>query len=399
MPAPLSGIRVVEVANYVAAPSTGVLLRDLGADVIKVEPPGGEVMRGVRAASAETTGPNILFEQENRGKRSMVVGLDRPGGVELLHDVLRGADVLLTNLIEPRLRKYRLLPADVHAVNPKLIHASLTGYGIRGPESGRPAFDFAAFWARSGIMSVVGHPDTPPVLSRIAQGDHTTGVFAVAAILAALRLRDQTGEGQVVEVSLQQAGVYTIATDIVRALQERRQPPKMDRTAPSNPLFNTYQAADGQWLMLVHMTPDPYWAPFCRAIGIPEWAEDERFQTMASRARFGAFLGDAAQQRIGSEPFAYWQRVFDEHGLIWAPAVDLPGVVDDPQLRAIGAFQPIPHPAGSFEAVGVPFSIWDADVGIRGASPELGEHTADILAEAGINPERIADLAAAGVFG
>ena len=329
----------------------------------------------------------------------MVIALDQPGGIDLLHDLLRGADVLLSNLIEPRLRKYRLLPADTRELNPQLIHASLTGYGIRGPEAGRPAFDFAAFWARSGIMSVVGHPGAPPVLSRIAQGDHTTGVFAVAAILAALRLRDQTGEGQVVEVSLQQAGMYTIATDIVRALQERKQPPKMDRTAPSNPLFNTYQAADGQWLMLVHMTPDPYWAPFCRAIGVPEWAGDERFQTMASRARFGAFLGDATQQRIGAEPFAYWERVFDEQGLIWAPAVDLPGVVDDAQLRAIGAFQPVPHPNGEFEVVGVPFSIWDADVGIRGASPHLGEHTSEAPAEAGIAPERIADLAAAGVFG
>jgi crotonobetainyl-CoA:carnitine CoA-transferase CaiB-like acyl-CoA transferase len=342
---------------------------------------------------------NILFEQENRGKRAIVIGLDQPGGIELLYDVLKTADVLLTNLIEPRLRRYRLLPADLRQVNPTLIHASLTGYGIRGPEAARPAFDFAAFWARSGIMSVVGHPGAPPVLSRVAQGDHTTGVFAVTAILAALRLRDQTGEGQVVEVSLQQAGAFTIATDLVRALQERKQPPKMDRTAPGNPLFNTYRAADGQWIMLVHMTPDPYWEPFCSAIEMPEWATDERFSSMARRAGFGAFLADAIQQRIGSAPFAHWNAVFDAHGLIWAPAVQLPDVVDDRQLRTLGAFPSVAHSAGAFELVGPPFSIWDADVGIRACSPQVGEHTADILAEAGIDAERIAELAAAGVFG
>ena len=219
MTAPLQGITVIEVANYVAAPSVGALMADLGADVIKVEPPGGEVMRGV----IPTDGPqgpavNFLFELENRGKRSVTVALDRPGGSEVVHELIANADIFLTNLLGSRLTKYRLTADEIHAANPRAIFCSVSGYGSRGPEADRLAFDFAAFWARSGIMSVSGHPDGPPVLSRIAQGDHATGINALAAILAALRVRDQTGEGQTVDVTLQQTGVYTIATDIARAL-------------------------------------------------------------------------------------------------------------------------------------------------------------------------------------
>ncbi len=236
MAAPLSGIRVIEVANYVAGPAVGALMRDLGADVVKVEPPGGEVMRGVIVPGAD--GPysaNFLFELENRGKRSLTLDLGVAGASEVIHRLMDSADVFLTNLLAPRMEKYGLTPGDILARNPKAIVCSVTGYGIEGAEAARPGFDFAAFWARAGIMSVVGHPGGPPVLSRIAQGDHTTGINALAAILAALRLRDQTGEGQVVEVTLQQTGAYTIATDISRTLVDGKQPSRLDRDALAQP--------------------------------------------------------------------------------------------------------------------------------------------------------------------
>ena len=396
MVTPLEGIRVIEVANYVAGPSVGALLRDLGADVVKVEPPGGEVMRGVQVNAAV----NYLFELENRGKRSVTIALDAPGGPDLLHDLLAGADVLLTNLYASRLRKYRITPEEVHARNPHIVHVSVTGYGIHGPEADRPAFDFAAFWARSGIMSLVGHPGSPPVLSRVAQGDHTTGINGVAATLAALRLRDLTGHGQVVEISLQQTGVYTIATDVARVLYDRTaRPTRMDRTAALNPLFNTYPTSDGQWLMLVHMTPDPYWPRFCRVIGLDAWADDPRYATMRDRMALAPQICAEAEARFSARPFAHWARLLDEQGLIWAPMVELAEVVDDPQLRAMHAFAPVTGGLEEFETVSAPFLIRDADVGVRGRSPLPGEHTEAILAEAGIGPERIADLAEAGVFG
>lgn len=395
MVAPLQGIRVIEVANYVAAPSAGMLLRDLGADVVKVEPVGGEAMRGIAPAGAQ----NVLFELENRGKRSVGVDLGRPGGVEVVHRLLGSADVMLTNLIAPRLERFRLRPEDVHAVNPRLIFVALTGYGIIGPDAGRPAFDYSAFWARSGIMGVMGHPGQPPVLSRIAQGDHTAGLNAALATLAALRTRDLTGEGQTVDVSLQNTGVFTIATDIVRALVTPAQPAKMDREAPTNPLFNTYRTRDERWIMLVHMTPDPYWPRLCKMLGENGWAADPRYASLAGRAEHGAELGAAIGAHFEQHDLEHWAEALDAHGLIWAPMAELPEVVADPQLEAMGAFDEIESPDGPLRTVAVPFRIEGADVRARGRAPFAGEHTFEELRSAGFEDEELAELAERGVIG
>jgi crotonobetainyl-CoA:carnitine CoA-transferase CaiB-like acyl-CoA transferase len=399
MAAPLSGIRVIEVANYVAAPSVGALMADLGADVIKVEPPGGEVMRGVLNAAGEVPEVNFLFELENRGKRSVIVDLNSARGPEVVHRLLGHADILLTNLIAGRRAKYGLSADEVRARHPRVIHVSVTGYGTSGPDAGRPGFDYSAFWARSGIMSLVGHPGQPPVLSRVAQGDHTTGMNALAASLAALRVRDQTGEGQVVEVTLQQTGVYTIATDFARALASGRQPGVFDRERPTNPMHNTYPTRDGRWLLLVHMTPDPYWPRLCRALGLSEWENDDQLATMQQRGRRSEELAGAIERRFREHDLAYWAEKLDDHGLIWAPMVELPDVARDPQLREVGAFQEVPHAAGAFETVGVPFTVRGAGIGIRRAAPTAGEHTTEVLTECGVSGEEMTDLAAGGVFG
>ncbi len=400
LPPPLEGIRVIEVANYVAAPAVGALMRDLGADVIKVEPPGGEVMRGVVAVDVSTPyHVNFLFELENRGKRSITVDLQSPAGPDVVRRLASTADVFLTNLLGPRLERYGLTPAQLLEQNPRLVYCSVTGYGLSGPEAGRPGFDFAAFWTRSGIMSVIGHPDAPPVISRIAQGDHTTAMNALAAVLAALRLRDRTGRGTLVEVSLQQTGVYTISTDFARTLTDGKQPSRMDRTAPPNPLFNTYQCADGAWIMLVHMTPDPYWPKLCAALGHPEWAEDERYDSMKKRQERCRELAAMIQAEFGKHPLPYWRRQLDAHGLIWAPMVELPEVVKDPSLAALDAFPEVEHPNGRFRTVGVPFKIHGADSRVRGPSPEAGAHTFDVLREAGMSEDEIAEYAARGAFG
>jgi len=401
VPAPLEGITVIEAANYVAAPSAGALMADLGANVIKIEPPGGEVMRGVVPTGGDARMPfNFLFELENRGKKSVSIALDAPGGPDLLLRLVEGADVFLTNLMAPRLERFGLRPEDVLARNPRIVYVSVTGYGIEGPDAARPGFDFSAFWARSGIMSLVGHPGAPPVLSRIAQGDHTTGINALAATLAALRLRDLTGEGQVVDISLQHTGVYTIATDISRTLLDGSQPKTHDRTSPDNPLFNTYPTRDGQWILLVHMTPDPYWPRLCRALGCEEMAQDPAYATMASRRARGAELAAFIEGRFLAEDLAYWAPRLDENGIIWAPMVGLPEVVTDPSLRHRHAFQRIEAEDGrGGETVGAPFVIRGADVRARGMASAAGADTSEVLARAGLSDEEIAALAANGVFG
>ena len=398
MVSPLEGITVVEAANYVAAPSAGGLMADLGANVIKVEPPGGEVMRGVIPVGTDVPF-NFLFELENRGKRSATIALDAPGGPELLLRLLEKADVFLTNFMPPRMEKFGLTPATVFERNRRIIYVSVTGYGLTGPDAARPGFDFSAFWARSGIMSLVGHPEAPPVLSRIAQGDHTTGINALAATLAALRMRDSTGEGQLVEISLQQTGAYTIATDLAKSLIDGKQPKTHDRTAPDNPMFNTYPTSDEHWILLVHMTPDPYWPKLCAAIGRPELAADESLATMGGRRARGAEIASVIEAAFRERDLATWTKRLDANGLIWAPMVGLPEVVRDPALRERNAFQPLELPNGTFETVGVPFTIHGADISVRGPASAVGADTADVLAAAGLTEDEVVALAAAGVLG
>ena len=400
MPAPLSGITVIEAANYVAAPSAGALMADLGATVIKIEPPGGEVMRGVIPTGAPGNMPfNFLFELENRGKKSVTIALDSEGGPELLLRLLETADVFLTNLMMPRLQRFGLTPESCLARNPRLVFVAVTGYGLEGPDATRPGFDFSAFWTRSGIMSLVGHPGAPPVLSRIAQGDHTTGINAVAATLAALRLRDLTGEGQVVDISLQQTGVYTIATDFSRTLVDGAQPKTFDRTAPDNPLFNTYPTRDGQWLLLVHMTPDPYWPKLCAALGCDAMARDPAYLTMAARRARGAELSSFIEAAFLKQDLEYWRPLLDANGVIWAPLTELPDVVNDPALRLRDAFQPLTLPNGTYETVGAPWVIRGAGISARGPASAAGADTADILANAGVSEDEVAEYAARGIFG
>jgi formyl-CoA transferase len=173
----------------------------------------------------------------------------------------------------------------------------------------------------------------------------------------------------------------------------------MDRERPDNPMFNTYETSDGEWIMLVHMTPDPYWPRLCAALEEPGWAADERWTTMRGRRGDGPELAARIQERIGRRVMAHWRQVLDDHGLIWAPVSELPDVVDDPQLRHMGAFPAIEHPAGSFETVGIPFRIHDVDIDPRRRAPEVGEHTHEVLTELGWDAERIADVAASGVIG
>ena len=398
MASPLEGITVIEAANYVAAPSAGGLMADLGADVIKIEPPGGEVMRGVIPVGTDVPF-NFLFELENRGKRSATIALDAPGGPELLLRLLESADVFLTNFMAPRMEKFGLTPQAVFERNPRIVYVSITGYGLTGPDAARPGFDFSAFWARTGIMSLVGHPDAPPVLSRIAQGDHTTGINALAATLAALRMRDATGEGQLVEISLQQTGAYTIATDLAKTLIDGKQPKTHDRTAPDNPMFNTYPTSDGHWILLVHMTPDPYWPKLCTAIGRPDLGADPAYATMAGRRVRGAEIATVVEAAFREHDLATWTERLDANGLIWAPMVGLPEVVNDPALRARNAFQPLELPNGTFETVGVPFTIHGSNIAVRGPASVAGADTADVLAAAGLTAEEVTDLAARGVFG
>ncbi|PZC50285.1 MAG: Crotonobetainyl-CoA:carnitine CoA-transferase CaiB [Chloroflexi bacterium] len=400
MAAPLAGIRVVEVANWLAAPSAAAMMRDLGADVIKVEPPDGDAYRGV--LQGLELDHNYPFELDNRGKRSIALALDKPGASELVRRLAGTADIFITNLVQPRRQRFGLTDADLRAAFPGLIYVSFSGYGSEGPDAARAGFDYTAFWARSGIWALMGDASGPPALSRSGQGDHTTAMNLLAATLVALRLKEQTGEGQTVEVTLQRTGLWTIGADVSQALVTKQQLDRFDRREMRNPLAGSYETRDGRWLLLMMPASDNYWAPFCRMVGREEWIEDPQYADVLARRDHGVELSPLVQEIFLTDDLAGWRERLDTAGLIWGPGAELPEVVEDPQLRVMGAFETIEHPdpaVGSFETLATPFRITDADIAVRGPAPEIGQHTYEVLEELGVTTDEVAELALAGVLG
>jgi len=399
MTAPLDGVRVLEVASWLAAPSCAALMADMGASVIKVEPPGGDTYRRLYQAMFGQDFIHPAYQFDNRGKRGVCVNLESAEGVELVHRLAADASVFISNLTGPRLKRYRLTDADVHALSPTAVYAVLSGYGINGCDADRQAFDQTAFWARSGAMSVFGDRGDGPLISRGGFGDRTTCLNLLAAILAAMRLRDRTGEGQYVEVTLQRTGIWALASDVTTALFQKVQPEKTSRVAPANPIWNFYKTKDDRHIVLVMPSAMPYWPKFCAMAGKPEWVSDPRFESLTAMAEHGPSVVPEVAAMFARHDLAYWRRKLDAAGLIWEPVAALTEVVDDPALREAGAFTTINHPTGgAMEIISAPFHIRDAGVEIRGPAPEAGQHTREVFAEAGLSSGRIEELIDKGVL-
>ncbi|MCP5180288.1 MAG: CoA transferase [Pseudomonadales bacterium] len=399
MTAPLQGLRVLEVASWLAAPSCAALMADMGASVIKVEPPGGDSYRKMYKALLGGDGVHPAYQFDNRGKRGVCVNLETPEGVELVKTLARDVDVFITNLTWDRLERYTLTDGDIHAVAPRAVFAVLSGYGTHGPDSHRQAFDQTAFWARSGAMSIFGDRDEGSLISRGGYGDRTTCLNLLASILAALRLRDQSGEPQYVEVTLQRTGIWALASDVCGALSTRLQPEKTSRNAPPNPIWNSYTTSDGREILLVMPFATPFWPKFCRMAERPEWVSDTRFQDLLGLAEYGPSIVPEIRAMFAKHDLAYWREKLDAAGLIWEPVATLPEVAEDPVLLEADAFSVIVHErAGAMEVVSAPFHIRGADIEVRGPAPDAGQHTREVFAEAGLSAARIDELLAKGVL-
>ncbi len=394
MALPLDGIRVVEIASFVAAPSGGALLADLGAEVIKVEVPQGEVMRhavprmnGYRSEFSESP----AFQMDNRGKRSLALDLTRPAARAALARVIERADVVLTNLLPARAARYGLDPDTLRRARPELIYARLTGYGPRGPDADRPGFDYAAYWARTGFMDLMREPGSTPAWQRPGIGDHAAGMSLVAGILAALRVRDRTGEGQVVDVSLLQIGLYIQGNDLSAALATRQNPPAHDRTRPRNPLWNAYPTGDGRWLFLVMIESDRYWPALCRALERDEWLRDPRFDSAVTRYKNSPELVALLDSLFRARSLAEWEQRFAGFDLIWSPMRRMDEIFDDAQIRAMGYYRAVEHPsAGRFETMGPPFDLSATPLAADRPAPALGADGEAVLREAGLDDAEIA---------
>lgn len=398
---PLKGLKVVEMGIWVAAPATGAVLGDWGAEVVKVENPlGGDPVRGLMAMGVAFEPPiNPSLELDNRNKRSVAVNVQTPEGSAVVKRLLRDADVFVTNLRRNALQRAGLTYEDVRQENPRLIYAALSGYGTRGPEKDRAGFDYAAFWARAGAMASLGEPEGPPPTQRPAMGDHPAGLSLAGAICAALYHRERTGEGQEVHLSLFQAGLWMMATDIEVCLVTGMGSAPTGRMVP-NPLWNHYKAKDEKWFHLVMLQPDRYWKGFCEAIARPDLVDDERYATVFTRAQHSLEFIALLDSIFATKTRAEWGEIFDRFDLVWGPVQSVAEVVRDPQARALGAFAKVPHRTGQeIEVVRSPIEFGATPASVRHAAPELGEHTEEVLLEHGYTWEDIAALKEKGAIG
>ena len=393
MTAPIHDVRVVEIASFVAVPSAGALLADLGAEVIKVEVPQGEIMRwahprtgGYKSELTQT--PH--FHMENRGKRSLTLDIGRDEAREALLQVIDSADVVVTNMLPGRLERYGLDAKSLRARKPALIHASLNGYGTEGAEADSPAFDYTAFWARTGFMDAMHEPDAPPAFLRPGVGDHAAALALTTGILSALRVRDQGGEGQEIAVNLMHMGFYIQGNDVSPVMSTQQEVPRHDRKRPRNPLWNHYETKDGRWLFLVMIESERYWRTFCEAIDRPDLPEDDRNQGPVGRYRNSEALTATLAETLASRTLDEWEQVFTRYRVIWAPVRTLLEATHDPQAEAIGAFAEIDHPDGTLRTVAPPIRMSGHAMPGTAPAPDLGADSADVLREAGLDDEAIA---------
>ncbi len=382
----LEGIRVIEYATYMAAPGAGCILRDWGADVVKIEPPGGDPIRLFFRTIGTDIEDNPVFDFDNRGKQSVIIDTSRPEGQALIREMVKDADVFLTNVRPGGLSRSGLDPDSLRALNPRLVYCSLTGYGLEGPDADRPGFDIASFWSRTGVASLTIPKGQDLFPLRTAFGDHTTSIAAAAGICAALVEAQSTGRGRLVEASLFRTGLYTLGSDLAIQLFFGRVASTKGRDAQNVPISNFFRSRDDKWFCIVARQGEADWAPLCRVINRPELSDDARFSTAKARR-----ANQAEVVALLDAGFAAWDMAelagrLDAEAIAWAPVQTLAEVARDPQAFAAGAIVQTPSAKGdgsSYASPASPVRFPGADDGPKGPSPSPGQHTRAVLSGMG----------------
>jgi crotonobetainyl-CoA:carnitine CoA-transferase CaiB-like acyl-CoA transferase len=380
----LKGLKVVDFTAYIAGPGAAAILGDWGADVIKVERPGGDNMRHVFADLKNDIGANPTFDVDNRGKRGIVLDITKPAGRDALAKLAETADVFLTNTRPASLRKYGLDDPTLRKVNPRLVYAVITGYGLEGPDAHLPGFDVTAFWARSGIAYMTAPKGTEPFMRTSGMGDHATSLATVSAILAALYERERAGVGRLVQTSLLATGVYLWSSDLAVQLKLGRVASVRSRDNPINALSNHFKSADGHWFVHNPRGGHGGWEAFLKAAGREDLIADERFASGKARRANSRELAQELDAAFAALPMAEIAQRLNDADLVWAPLQTPAEVAEDPQIAAAGAFVEIEDGAGgTYRSVSAPARFPGADATVRPPSPKLGEHTRSVLEELG----------------
>jgi crotonobetainyl-CoA:carnitine CoA-transferase CaiB-like acyl-CoA transferase len=380
-PGPLSGVRVVELAMWVAGPSAAGIMADWGADVVKVEPASGDPQRSVFGAVGVADDiPVPPFEIDNRGKRSVVLDLRDFDDHARLDSLLTTADVLVTNMRPGALERLDLDHERVLHRHPHLVYGAITGYGMEGEERDRAGYDVGAYWARSGLAHTIVPPGELPPQPRSGMGDHQTGMTLVAGVMAKLLERQRTGRGGLVSTSLLRTGMYSIGWDIGIQLRFGRRQSTRPRERHTAPLINCYRAADERGFWLICLEGDRHWPKVLAAIDRPDLGEDPRYTSAKGRMEHCEPLIAEFDAVFATRPMDEWAERFDQHDVWWAPILSIPDIIADPQAQP-GFVDMVPRDGDDqYRAVATPVDF--AGYALRpGPVPRLGEHTAEVLAE------------------
>ncbi|HXD30217.1 MAG TPA: CoA transferase [Pyrinomonadaceae bacterium] len=394
-----SGLKVVDLASFVAAPGAAVILSDFGADVIKVEPPTGDFWRhGHKVPPQPLANEPYQFHLNNRNKRGMTLDLKSPGAQEVLERLVKWADVFIVNTPHPARKKLKLEYEDVVQWNPRLIYADLTGFGDKGPDADLPGFDITSYWARSGLLSLTRDAGNPPTWPVGGSGDNATAVGLYSAIVTALYRRERTGKGSAVTTSLLAEGVWSASVSIQAALSGAKFYGLHDRNNPANAALNVYRAADGTWFVV--LVGAEKFAAVANAIGRPDLLTDPRFSDPAQLAINRPQLTAILDEVFASQPIQHWYEVFSGLHVTFGAVRGPQEVINDPQLRANDIIVPLEGAGDKLTStISSPIQVEGVTKEPARRAPKLGEHNQEILRELGFDSKQVDGFVASGVLG
>src|SRR5712664_1226958 len=393
-----SGLKVVDFASFIAGPSAAVILSDFGADVVKVEPPKGEMWRiGQKIPPQPNSDVPYPFQLANRNKRSLALDLKSPEAGKILERLVKWADVFIVNTPQPARKKLKLTYEDVVQWNPRLVYADITGYGEKGPDAALPGFDLTAYWARSGLLSMTRDAGAPPTWPVAGSGDNATAVALYAAIATALYRRERTGKGSYVTTSLLASGIWSASVFIQAALCGANFYGLHDRAHPANAALNVYRSSDDTWFLLV-VTPDKISAVL-KAMGHENLLTDPRFSDPIKLAQNRPQLTSMLDEIFGSQPMSHWYEVFSGAQITFGAVREPQEVVNNPQLRANDIVVPIEGAGEKLTStISSPIQVHGVTKVPARRAPGIGEHNDEVLKELGFTAGDIDGFRASGTI-